>query len=127
MSKKEENQNQMIDYLYDEMNDQEKEAFEVMLRKHPELQKELKELRMTRDLMNAHPAAIPSFQGVHSVHTEPITETTSKSEQQQKGRILHLSPFVSNLVAITASILIVILGMTYAGVERDPHCRRYPE
>ncbi len=111
MSKKEEIQNRMMDYLYDEMNDQEKEAFEALIRKQPELQNELDELRMTRDLMNAHPTAVPPFQPILN------TETESKTDQQQKGRILKLSPFVRNLMAIAASLLIVILGMALAGVE----------
>ena len=117
MSKKEEIQNRMMDYLYDEMDDQEKEAFEVLLHRQPEFQKELDELRKTRDLMSSHPTAIPPFQPDQSVQTESITETASKSNIPQKGRILNLTPFARNLVAIAASLLIVILGMAIAGVE----------
>tara|TARA_R100001143_G_C3360693_1_gene135342 strand:- start:12735 stop:13415 length:681 start_codon:yes stop_codon:yes gene_type:complete len=111
MSKKEDIQNQMMDYLYDEMDDQEKEAFEALMRTQPELQKELDELRLTRDLMSAHPTAVPPLR----LDLNPNTD--SKTGKQHGGRILNLTPFVRNLMAIAASLLIVILGMAFAGVE----------
>ncbi len=107
----------MMDYLYDEMNDFEKKAFEEMIRKQPDLQKEFDELRMTRNLMNTHSAAVPPFQPVEPVQTDQNPDTKSKPEQSQKGRILNLPPFVRNLMAVAASILIVFMGMALAGVE----------
>lgn len=107
----------MMDYLYEEMDDQEKKAFEALIQKKPELQKELNELRMTRDLMSTHSTAVPTFQPVQSVQTETNTETASQPDQSETGRILYLSPFVRNLVAIAASLMIVILGIAFAGVE----------
>ena len=126
MSKKEEIQNRMMDYLYDEMDDQEKKAFETLLSNRPELQKEMDELRMTRDLLSAHPTAVPPFQpmqpaqtaqSAQSAQSEPNSDTAPETVEQEKGRVLNLPPFVRNLAAIAASLLIVILGMAFAGVE----------
>ena len=41
----------IMEYLYDEMNQTDKENFEQILRESPDLQKELKEMKDTRNLL----------------------------------------------------------------------------
>lgn len=49
----------LIDYLYDEMTKEERREFEKVLSNSPELQRELREMQFTRNLLKDEPGKIP--------------------------------------------------------------------
>lgn len=139
MSKKEEIQNQMMDYLYDEMDDQEKEAFEVMLREQPKLQKELDELRKISGLLSSTPSVVPEYKPAFMTISKESDEKSllrqgfeeqaqqrqSFGEQSQQhrgseeqGKVKSLfNPTIKTLLAIAASLLLILFGSSLAGME----------
>ena len=111
MSNKEEIQNRMMDYLYDEMTPSEKKEFEKILEARPDLRKELNELRETAGLLASNPSAVPDY--------KPAFLTISnESENRRNNKIKTLfSPAVKTLLGVAASILLILFGSSLAGLE----------
>lgn len=148
MSKKEEIQNQMMDYLYDEMDDQEKETFEALMREQPVLQKELNELREMSGMLSSTPSVVPEYKPAFLISKEtdemaqqrqgfeeqarlsPGSEEQAQQRQgfeeqaqhrrgsEKQGKVKSLlNPVMKTLLAIAASLLLILFGSSLAGVE----------
>ncbi len=90
---KEEIINKLMDYLYEDMSLQDKTHFELWLKENPEWQKELDEMRMTRQLFSSNPSLkAPSIYG--TFHPKPSS-----------------NPWIKPILAAAASIaLLLIIG-----------------
>lgn len=106
MSKEEDIQNQMMDYLFDEMDPAQRKEFEKILESRPDLQTELKKLRETSELLSSAPSVVPEY--------KPAFLTLSKEPEKVKSLI---NPVMKTLLAIAASVLLILLGSSLAGME----------
>lgn len=73
--------NRLMDYLYDEMSDKEKQQFEVYIAAHPELQKEIDEFQSTRKLMSHASLGTPE-QKPFFIARENFTESENPSPKK---------------------------------------------
>ena len=115
---KEEARNRLMDYLYDEMENEEKAAFEKQLSADKELQAELDEVKATRSLFSNVPYEAPSgllFQA-NKESSEPGRESLPDAEQRAAGRASFYSLFGRGL-AVAAVLLIGVFITAFAGVE----------
>ncbi len=97
----EEARRQYMDYLYDEMDEQQKADFEQYLNEHPELKTELDELGETADLLSFMPAEQP----------EEDLLILPMEEQKEQARILPLGSRWKSLSGAAAAILIFFIGV----------------
>ena len=91
---------ELMDYLYGEMTAEESASFEKRLQQDPELKKEFEELSETRQVIQ--------FGNV-------VTEPTTPVQLQIRKRQLH--PIVSNLLAIAASLGLLLLAGSWSKVN----------
>lgn len=115
---KEEAKNRLMDYLYDEMDTEDRAAFEKQLSGDEELQAEMKELKSTRSLFSKIPYETPSdllFQ-VNSESSEQTREPLTDNKPADSGRASFYSLFGRGLAA-AAILLIGIFLTAFAGVE----------
>lgn len=115
---KEEARNRLMDYLYDEMDNEEKTAFEEQLSADKELQDELDELKATRSLFSNISYEAPSgplFQ-VNKESPEPERQPLPDAEQRAAGGASFYSLFGRGLAA-AAVLLIGVLITAFAGIE----------
>lgn len=96
-----------MDYLYDEISEQEKEKLESYLEDNPEIRKELEKLQKTRSLLQQMPEADPAKK---LLVMEPHNRTIGQWWQQAKG--LLPQSFMGKTVAAAAVgfILFLITG-----------------
>jgi len=93
-----------MDYLYDEISDEERSKLETYLENHPKLRKELQELQETRSLLQRMPELNPDQQ---LLMVEPNDRTFGRWWQQAK----QLAPdsFFGKSVLAAAAIIILLL------------------
>lgn len=84
----------IIDYLYGSMTPEIKEKFETYLSTHPELQKELNDLRQTQNIL-------PSFQDAEVIPPVPIPGTQANRLQRSRKWLYPVS--------IAASVAIILV------------------
>lgn len=111
----EEAQNRMMDYLYDEMNPQQKKEFEAFLQTRPELQMELEELAQTRQFLQSAPSEIPPHKLVIMPSSEKITGTPPVHKESSSA--WRLNQAVKTVFAVAASILIVMIGASISDLK----------
>jgi len=111
MSKKEDIQNRMMDYLYNELEPAQREEFEKILESSPDLQKELDELRDTHTLLSSTPSVIPEY--------KPAFLTISNKSDENKANKVKpfFTPIMKTVLAVAASILLVLFGSSLSGME----------
>ncbi|PWN05850.1 anti-sigma factor family protein [Rhodohalobacter mucosus] len=115
---KEETRNRLMDYLYDEMESEERAAFEKQLSADKELQNELNELKSARSLFSNIPYEAPSgllFQ-VNDKSSEPDRESLPDAEQRTARGASIYSLFGRGLAA-AAILLIGVFITAFAGIE----------
>ena len=95
-------QNQLMDYLYDEMDDEQKAAFEKHLESDPKLQKELKEMQNTRSLLKNVPANTPAYKFI-GVPQEPKNSRAYT--------------FIKPALAVAASLLIGVMIFAFTDMK----------
>ncbi len=105
----------MIDYLYGEMDDQEKQEFEQYLQSHPELKKELDELKDTRNLLGSAPEDIPEQKPL--IIPSLFTSEESGQKSEKRAGILNLSSAAKTIFAAAASFLIILFGASLSGLQ----------
>src|SRR5688572_16242521 len=97
------NENELMAYLYGELEGAEKEAIETYLLHHPEAQQELQRFQQMRAMMSQvkdkEVIAPPIFVG------------------ESKQRFIWNAPYLKTIVSIAASLLIVILIGRVAGMK----------
>ncbi|NBB77652.1 MAG: hypothetical protein GVY02_09755 [Bacteroidetes bacterium] len=109
----EEARNQLMDYLYDEMEPDQKKEFKKMLEQSPELKKELNELKSTRDLIQSAPSEVPSH---NILMMMPVSES-EKQESEPGGKVNGLRssffsrfPAAATILTAAASLLFILIG-----------------
>lgn len=119
----------MMDYLYDEMNPSQRKEFEKILEASPDLQSELNELREMSGLLSSTPSAVPEYKPAfltivrESEDQDPPRRQLRQGYVDQEGfeeqgkRKSHITPLIKTLMAIAASLLLVLLGSSFAGME----------
>ncbi|MEX0660518.1 MAG: hypothetical protein WEA58_11600 [Balneolaceae bacterium] len=95
-------QNQLMDYLYNEMDDEQKVAFEKYLESNPKLQKELKEMQNTHNLLDSVPTDTPAYKFIGV-------------PQQPKNKRVYT--FMKPALAVAASLLIGVMIFAFANME----------
>lgn len=108
--------NLFMDYLYDEMTDEQKKEFEKKLDDNPELQKEFEELQSTSEMLRSVPMETPSHK---------LVMIASGRDQNQKEEIQKLSdrhilkryPGLTTVLAAAACLLIILMGAAFTGLN----------
>jgi len=95
--------NRLMDYLYNEMDENEKTEFEQFLESSPELQKELKEMQATRNLLDEVPVETPS----HKLLYLPENE-------KDKARFTGTA---KTLLASAAVFLLAVLLFAFSNIQ----------
>lgn len=106
--------NLFMDYLYDEMSDEQKTEFEKELDTHPDLKKELEELESTRNLIQAVPMETPSHKLVMMATDREKEEDDHKSI---KPGFLKRYPGLVTVLAAAACLLIFLMGAAFTGLN----------
>jgi hypothetical protein len=110
---KEEARNLMMDYLFDEMDAEQKQDFENIVNKRPELLEELNELRQTREQLKFLPEPEPSKKRIVLL-PEPIH---SKPDTPEKKARIFLHPAVMTVIAAAASLLVILFASYLTGLQ----------
>ena len=111
----EEARNNMMDYLYNEMSPYQKKEFEAFLKNRPELKKELDELAATRQLIQSAHVEVPPYKLVMiPSHGE---KAGNHPDQTSKSFTSKIHPAVKTVFAIAASILIILTGAYFSGLQ----------
>lgn len=98
-----------MDYLYDEMDDNQKREFEKKLEENPELKKEYAELESTRNLIRAVPVDTPSHK---LVMMAPEHNQTVENKSSNRN-FLHRFPVLTSVLATAACLLIILMAAAY--------------
>lgn len=102
--------NLFMDYLYDEMSDEQKKEFEKSLEDHPELKKELEELESTKNLIEGVPMETPSHK---LVMMAPERDHKEEDQTSTKPVFLKRYPGLVTVLAAAACMLIVLMGAAF--------------
>jgi len=104
-----------MDYLYNEMNDKQKQTFEAYLKDHPELKKELDELAETRNILQFMSLDEPDQKLVMMAPEPDAGEKTN--QPAEKTALLNLHPAIKTVLAVAASVLILMIGASISGLN----------
>lgn len=104
----------LMDYLYDEMSDEQKKKFEKELEKNPELKKELDELQSNRELIQAVPMETPSHKLVMMAPGE--NQKTGPKDTSNKN-ILKRFPGLITVLAAAACLLMILVGAAFTDLN----------
>lgn len=105
---------QLMDYLYDEMDEVQKRDFDALLASRPDLQKEYNDLREMRELLSSSPSAIPEYKPDLPVQSG---SSTDKRSYDNRDSNFSLNSTLKTIFAIAASILIILVGSSLAGLN----------
>lgn len=106
--------NLFMDYLYDEMSDEQKMEFEKRLEDHPELKKELEELESTKNLIEGVPMETPSHK---LVMMAPDRNQKEENQKTTKPVFLKRYPGLVTVLAAAACMLIVLMGAAFTDLN----------
>jgi hypothetical protein len=106
--------NLFMDYLYDEMSDEQKTEFEKNLDEHPKLKKELEELESTRNLIQAVPMETPSHK---LVMMAPDRDQMEQNQKSTSSGFLKRYPGLVTVLAAAACLLIVLMGAAFTDLN----------
>jgi hypothetical protein len=118
---KEEARNRLMDYLYDEMDSDEKAVFEKLIETDEELREELAELRSTRSLFSKiqheapkEPLFVAREDSAHPL--KPTFESPEANNRKGRGGATFYT-FLGKAAAVAAVLLIGVLFTAFAGIE----------
>ncbi|MDR9365503.1 MAG: hypothetical protein RI575_09205 [Balneolaceae bacterium] len=106
--------NLFMDYLYDEMSDEQKKEFEKRLEDLPELKKELEELESTKNLIEGVPMETPSHK---LVMMAPDHNQKEEDQRSTKPVFLKRYPGLITVLAAAACMLIVLMGAAFTDLN----------
>lgn len=114
---KEEAIERMMDYLFGEMDPQEKKEFEEILSQDADLHKEVEELKQTRSMLSLIPEPESSFGDTEQqkYSSGPLNRSDSLNSEQTKQGVI--SNGMKVVFSAAASILVIMLCAAWAGVE----------
>ncbi len=101
----------LIDYLYDEMTKEERREFEKVLSESPELQRELREMQSTRNLLKEEPGEIP-HKSLLLINPE-TPEKETPTEQKSQSTFFYLK----TAAAIAAVILLTVTAFAFINLQ----------
>lgn len=104
----EKTQQQLMDYLFDEMEPSERTAFEKKLRENDELRQKLNELKTTRSLIGNYAADIPESEFVQ----QGIPDKDPAATKKQSSGLMRYS-----LMAVAATFLIAMFFVLFQTVQ----------
>ena len=102
-------QSKLMDYLYDEMDPDERLSFEKILRNNPDLRKELNEMQSTRKLLREDDQEIAPKK---LMLLQPL-ESEGKSTDTKSAKLFALKTFA----AVAAALLLTVLLFSYANLQ----------
>ncbi len=103
-----------MDYLYDEMTDEQKAEFEKKLDKNPDLKKEFEELKSTNQLLQKVPMETPSLK---LVMMAPEHDQKEKIKESSNKNFLKKYPGLTTVLAAAACLLIILMGAAFTGLN----------
>lgn len=103
-----------MDYLYDEMSDEQKKEFEKKLEENPGLKKEFEELRSTSEMLQAVPVETPSLK---LVMMAPEGDQKEKTKESSNRNFLKKYPGLTTVLAAAACLLIILMGAAFTGLN----------
>ncbi|WP_234568890.1 anti-sigma factor family protein [Rhodohalobacter sp. 614A] len=106
--------NLFMDYLYDEMTDEQKAEFEKKLDKNPDLKKEFEELKSTNQLLQKVPMETPSLK---LVMMAPEHDQKEKIKESSNKNFLKKYPGLTTVLAAAACLLIILMGAAFTGLN----------
>jgi len=106
--------NLFMDYLYDEMSDEQKKQFEKELDTQPELKKELEELESTKKLIEGVPMETPSHK---LVMMAPEYNQKEEDQKLNKPGFLKRYPGLVTVLAAAACMLVVLMGAAFTDLN----------
>ncbi|NBC03812.1 MAG: hypothetical protein GVY20_08930 [Bacteroidetes bacterium] len=106
--------NLFMDYLYDEMSDEQKKQFEKELDTQPELKKELEELESTKKLIEGVPMETPSHK---LVMMAPEYNQKEEDQKSTKPGFLKRYPGLVTVLAAAACMLVVLMGAAFTDLN----------
>jgi hypothetical protein len=105
-------QEKLMDYLFDEMSESEKKEFEAILVMNPGLQKELRELQSTHQLLKSEPGEIP-HKNLLVIPPDDKTGGQLHAEPKGKSKIFYLKMGA----AIAAAVLLAALALSFVNLQ----------
>ncbi len=111
---KEKAQALLMDYLYNEMSKDEKEEFELYLNKHPDLQRELDEMKETRSMLQQMPIENPASR---TLVIDPGSSRFLSWWQDAKKVLIPKSTPGKTVFAMAAVLLISVLLASAASLR----------
>lgn len=103
--------NQLMDYLYNEMDENEKNEFEKFLKTHPALQKELEEFQSTRKIMQGVSLDSPEEQ------PDFIPKRITADEQKSTGRTATIFRILKYGAVAASLILVSVATLAFSSVQ----------
>lgn len=104
----------LIDYIFNEMTDQQRSKFEKQLEVDPELRKELEELQSTRKLLQNVPIETPSYKLVMMAPNRNQNEDPKKSSNTN---LLKKYPGLTTVLAVAACLLIILMSAAFVDLN----------
>jgi len=111
MMNEEKVKSKLIDYLYDEMTEEERQEFKKILSESPDLQRDLKEMQSTRNLLQDEPGEIP--------HKDLllINPETAERETNAEAKPKRISFYLKTAAAIAAVILLTVTSFAFVNLQ----------
>ena len=99
-------QSKLMDYIYGEMEPEERQEFEQQLHEQPELQNEMEEMRSTKNLFGEDTSEI-------SPKKLMLIDTGPKQKSSGASKLFYLK----TAAAIAATILLALFALSYANLQ----------
>ncbi|CAN5399705.1 hypothetical protein BH23BAC3_BH23BAC3_18570 [soil metagenome] len=101
----------LMDYLYNEMEVDQRKEFEKILSKNPGLQQDLLELKSTRELLQSEPGEVPHK---NLLLIPPNPETTDKGRSDRSKNKLY---YLKTAAAFAATILLTVIAFSFVNLQ----------
>lgn len=109
---KEEAQSKLMDYLYDEMGEKERQQFEKLIAKDSELQRELLEMQSTRKLLQEEPGGVP-YKNLLLIQPPSREEISGTDTSSKSTNFFSLKA----AAAIAAAILVAVSVFSFVNLQ----------
>ena len=106
-------QSRLMDYLYDEMEPEERREFEEILRNDPVLQKELDEMQATRNLLQEDSEDIKP-EKLLLIQPEPVQPAEAESSESSGPATFFV---LKTIAAVAAAILMTVAVFSFANLQ----------
>ncbi len=101
----------LMDYLYNEMEEDQRKEFEKILSKNSDLQQDFHELKTTRELLQSEPGEIPHK---NLLLIPPNPETTAKVRSDRSNNKIF---YLKTAAAFAATILLAAIAFSFVNLQ----------